>query len=361
MAQVKEQLGNLEAFYRVQRARVAEGRKTVRANANLIFAGPPGTGKTAVARLMGPFFRSLGRRPHGHVVEAGRPELIAEYVGQTAPLVEALVRRRSTSGAVCPTTWLSPGRPPPRRPEPVPARRRGEREERPCAAARPVVLPVPEGPAKIRFAFARLLAPLATRHRVERRRTPPRLPSCSLTCAIPTRPPFCRPRRARAAGRACWAGKRVADRAAFRGGRAPRELRFRPRSPIRARQRATSSITSGKPDSAARRSAREMFVHLGAVQNHATATAIWAWSEPGLAAELLRGPSGLLSRRLPLRRCVSASASSRRPPGAREREPAPPKQEVRRAPLPAPSSSPPPSSQLIAIQLCRARPARAAR
>jgi len=93
MAQVKEQLGNLEAFYRVQRARVADGRKTVRANANLIFAGPSGTGKTAVARLMGPFFRSLGVVRKGQVVEAGRPELIAEFVGQTAPLVEALVQK----------------------------------------------------------------------------------------------------------------------------------------------------------------------------------------------------------------------------------------------------------------------------
>jgi SpoVK/Ycf46/Vps4 family AAA+-type ATPase len=93
MAQVKEQLASLEAFYRVQRARVAEGRKRVRANANLIFMGAPGTGKTAVAGMMGPFFRSLGVVEKGHVVVAGRPELIAEYVGQTAPLVEALVQK----------------------------------------------------------------------------------------------------------------------------------------------------------------------------------------------------------------------------------------------------------------------------
>ena len=49
-----------------------------------ILAGPPGTGKTTIARLISKAFKSLGILKKGHLVETDRSQLVAGYVGQTA-------------------------------------------------------------------------------------------------------------------------------------------------------------------------------------------------------------------------------------------------------------------------------------
>lgn len=56
---------------------------------NYRFTGPPGTGKTTVARAFGEVFHSLGLLADSRVVEVKGQELMAGYVGQTAPIVKA--------------------------------------------------------------------------------------------------------------------------------------------------------------------------------------------------------------------------------------------------------------------------------
>jgi len=53
------------------------------------FEGPPGTGKTTVATMMGRIFQTMGVLQKGHVVEAPRDALIGRYQGHTAQQVKA--------------------------------------------------------------------------------------------------------------------------------------------------------------------------------------------------------------------------------------------------------------------------------
>ena len=61
---------------------------------HMAFTGPPGTGKTEVARRMVSFFDSLGVTDgSGNLQVVGEADLVAKYVGHTAPKVKAAVER----------------------------------------------------------------------------------------------------------------------------------------------------------------------------------------------------------------------------------------------------------------------------
>src|SRR5207237_71393 len=81
---VKRQVHEIAAQLRVARLRDAQGLASQPPARHFVFTGPPGTGKTTVARILGRIFAALGLLVRPEVTEAHRADLVGEHLGSTA-------------------------------------------------------------------------------------------------------------------------------------------------------------------------------------------------------------------------------------------------------------------------------------
>ena len=90
---VKREINSLLSRLQIEQQRRLQNMSVTATSQHMVFTGPPGVGKTEIARQLGAVYRALGVLESGHLVEVDRSDLVAGYVGQTAERTLAVCKR----------------------------------------------------------------------------------------------------------------------------------------------------------------------------------------------------------------------------------------------------------------------------
>ncbi|MBF6356166.1 type VII secretion AAA-ATPase EccA [Nocardia higoensis] len=88
---VKTQVAKLQATAQLAKIRAEKGMASVPRGNHLAFTGPPGTGKTTIARVVAKIYCGVGLLKTDKVVEAKRMDLVGQHLGSTAIKTDKLI------------------------------------------------------------------------------------------------------------------------------------------------------------------------------------------------------------------------------------------------------------------------------
>ncbi|GAB1815536.1 type VII secretion AAA-ATPase EccA [Mycobacterium sp. MUNTM1] len=91
LAEVKLQVAKLRSAAKLAKVRGDKGLNAAARSLHLAFTGPPGTGKTTIARVVAQTYCGLGLLKTPAVVEAKRQDFVGEHLGSTAIKTSALI------------------------------------------------------------------------------------------------------------------------------------------------------------------------------------------------------------------------------------------------------------------------------
>lgn len=88
---VKTQVAKLQATAQLAKIRAEKGMASVPRGQHLAFTGPPGTGKTTVARVVAKIYCGLGLLKSDKLIEAKRADFVGQHLGSTAIKTSELI------------------------------------------------------------------------------------------------------------------------------------------------------------------------------------------------------------------------------------------------------------------------------
>jgi type VII secretion ATPase EccA len=91
LEQVKDQVARLKSAVAMELVRKARGLEVAQRTHHLVFTGPPGTGKTTIARVIAKIYCGLGLLKKENIREVHRADMIGQHIGETEAKTNALI------------------------------------------------------------------------------------------------------------------------------------------------------------------------------------------------------------------------------------------------------------------------------
>ncbi|HUH68029.1 MAG TPA: type VII secretion AAA-ATPase EccA [Mycobacterium sp.] len=91
LEKVKDQVARLKSAVAMELVRKQRGLEVAQRTHHLVFTGPPGTGKTTIARVIAKIYCGLGLLKRENIREVHRADLIGQHIGETEAKTNAVI------------------------------------------------------------------------------------------------------------------------------------------------------------------------------------------------------------------------------------------------------------------------------